>query len=297
MMRKNVFTIMTAAIILVILVLYIIAFQVRINEHVVLTTFGKPVLVLSKPGLYWKWPWPIQSLYRFDSRLKVLDSKFEETYTRDGKNLIVTASLAWRIQKPLKFLESVGTEIEAEKNLQSILRNFKNAVIGKHPLNHFISTDPENLQFDKIEEEMLELVSKESEERYGVAVEFIRIKEMALPGDTTEKVFERMKKERERIAERYRAEGEGEANKIKAEAENERDRILAMAEAEARIIMGEGDADAAKYYSVFSENEELAIFLRKLDALRDTLKEKTTVVLDTGMPPYDLLEGMPELNE
>jgi membrane protease subunit HflC len=297
MMKKNIFTIITAGIILVILVLYLVAFQVRLNEQVVLTTFGKPVLVLSKPGLYWKWPWPIQSLYRFDSRLKVLDSKFEETYTRDGKNLIVTTSLAWRIQNPLKFLESVGTELEAEKNLQSILRNYKNAVIGRHPLNHLISTEPGSLQFDEIEEEMLGLVSKETELRYGVGVKFVRIKQMALPEDTTAKVFERMRKERERVAERYRAEGEGEANKIKAEAESRRDRILAMAEAEAKRIMGEGDALAAKSYSVFSENEELAIFLRKLDALRDTLKEKTTVVLDTGMPPYDLLEGMPELNE
>ncbi len=297
MMKKNIFTIITAGIILVILALYLIAFQVRLNEQVVLTTFGRPVLVLSEPGLYWKWPWPIQSLYRFDSRLKVLDSKFEETYTRDGKNLIITASLAWRIQNPLKFLESVGTELEAEKNLQSVLRNYKNAVIGRHPLNHFISTDSGSLQFDEIEEEMLKLVSTETEERYGIGVEFVRIKQMALPEDTTAKVFERMRKERERIAERYRAEGEGEANKIRAEAESERDRILAMAEAEAKRIMGEGDALAAKYYGVFSENEELAIFLRKLDALRDTLKEKTTIVLDTGMPPYDLLEGMPELNE
>ncbi len=297
MMRKNIFTVMTAGIILVILLLYLVAFQVRINEQVVLTTFGKPVLVLRKPGLYWKWPWPIQSLYRFDSRLKLLDSKFEETYTRDGKNLIVTTSLAWKIEKPLKFLESVGTRVEAEKSLQSVLRNFKNAVIGRHPLNHFISIDPENLQFDKIEEEMLELVSKETEERYGVGVEFIKIKQMGLPEDTTEKVFERMRKERERVAERYRAEGEGEANEIRAEAESQRDRILAMAEAEAKRIMGEGDADAARYYSVFSENEELAIFLRKLDALRDTLGENTTIVLHTGMPPYDLLEGMPELNE
>ena len=296
-MKKNIFTITTAGIILVILLLYLIAFQVRFNEQVVLTTFGKPVLVVSKPGLYWKWPWPVQSLYRFDSRLTVLDSKFEETYTKDGKNLIISASLAWRIVDALKFLESVGTEHEAENNLQSVLRNYKNSVIGGHPLNHFISTDPESLQFDRIEEEMLKLVSAETEQRYGIGVEFVRIKQMALPDDTTAKVFDRMRKERERIVERYRAEGEGEANKIKAEAESKRDRILAMAAAEAKKIMGEGDALAAKHYDVFSENEELAIFLRKLDALSGTLKEKTTVLLDTGMPPYDLLEGMPEINE
>ena len=296
-MRKNIFTVITAGVIFVILLFYLISFQVRVNEQVVLTTFGKPAAVLERPGLYWKWPWPIQSLYRFDSRLKLLKSRFEETYTKDGKNLIVAASLAWTVQEPLKFLESVGTELEAEKNLRSVMRNYKNAVIGGHPLNHFISTDPESLQFDKIEKEMLELVAMETEERYGIGVGFVRIEEIALPEDTTAKVFERMRKERERIAERFRAEGEGEANKIRAEAESERDRILAMAEAEAKRIMGEGDALAAKHYAVFAENEELAIFLRKLDALAGTLKEKTTIVLDTDMPPFDLLEGMPGMDK
>ena len=176
------------------------------------------------------------------------------------------------------------------------MRNYKNAVIGTHPLSHFISTNPDELQFDEIEKEILRLVAKDTEQRYGVVLKFVRINQMGLPEGTTAKVFERMRKERERIAERYRAEGEGEANKIRAEADSKRDRIIAIAEADAKRIMGEGDALAAKYYHAFSENEELAIFLRKLDALKKTLKEKTTVVLDTGMPPYDLLEKMPELN-
>ena len=297
MMKKNIFTILTAGAIVIILILYLIAFHVRVNEQAVITTFGKPVLVLKSPGLYWKWPWPIQSLYRFDSRLQVLRTRFEETYTKDGKNIIVAASLLWKIEDSLKFLESVGTKAEAERNVQSVLRNYKNAVMGAHPLSHFISTDPESLQFDEIESEMLRLVARDTEENYGIAVKFVKIEEVALPEDTTEKVFERMKKERERIAERYRAEGEGEANTIRANAESERDKILAAAEAEAKRIMGEGDALAAKYYEVFAENEELAIFLRKLDALRKTLEEKTTVILDTGMPPYDLLEEMPELGK
>lgn len=297
-MRRNCFTIITASAVVVILGLYLIAFQVRINEQVVITTFGRPVLpVLKKPGLYWKWPWPIQSLYRFDSRLQVLDSRLEETYTKDGKNIIIATSLLWKIENARKFLESVGNEVQAENNIRSILRNYKNAVIGMHPLSHLISTDPQSLRFDEIEEEMLGLVKKDTEENYGISVEFIKLREIALPEGTTAKVFERMMKERERIAERYRAEGEGEANRIKAEAESERENILAVARAEAKRIMGEGDAEAAKYYEVFSENEELAIFLKELDVLKETLKEKTTVILHTGMTPYDLLEKMPDLTE
>ena len=296
-MKKNALTIITASAIVVILILYLLAFQVRVNEQVIITTFGRPVRVLKDPGLYWKWPWPIQSSYRIDSRFQVMESRFEETYTRDGKNLIIATSLLWRIEDALRFLESVGTKTDLEKNIESVLRNYKNAVVGAHPLSHFISTDPQNLHFGEIEEEMRKLVADDTEETYGISVQSIKIKELGLPENTTAEVFKRMRKERERIAEGYRAEGEAEANKIRAAAESERDKTLAMAEAEAKRIRGEGDALAAKHYGVFSENEELALFLRKLDALKKTLKGKTTVILDTGTPPYDLLEKMPELNQ
>jgi modulator of FtsH protease HflC len=294
-MKNNIVTIITAVVIGVILILYLVSFQVRVNESAVVSTFGKPVRILDEPGLYWKWPWPAQTVHVFDSRLSVLDSPFEETYTKDGKNLLIATSLAWRINDPLKFLEIVGTKAEGERNIRSILRNYQNAVIGMHPLNYLISTDPEELKFNEIEGIIMEMVSEETESHYGISVEFVKITRIGLPEDTTEKVFSRMRAERSRLAESYRAQGEGEANKIRAEAESERDRIIAKAEAEAKRIRGEGDALAARYYSVFSENEELAIFLRKLDALEETLKEKTTAVLHTNMAPYDLLEKSPDV--
>ena len=294
-MRKNIVTIITASVIGIILALYLVSFQIRINETAVLSTFGRPVKVLDEPGLYWKWPWPVQSLHRFDARLSILDSPLEETYTSDGKNIIIATFVAWRIEDPLRFLEIVGTKPEGERNIQSILRNYQNAVIGMHPLSSLISTDPEKLKFNEIEQKIKELVSQETETNYGIGIEIVKIKRMVLPADTTEKVFARMRADRSRLAERYRAEGEGEANRIRAEAESERDRILARAEAQAKRIMGEGDAIAAGYYTVFAENEELALFLRKLDALKETLKDRTTIVLHTDMPPYDLLERMPDV--
>ncbi len=294
-MKKNFVTIITASLIGIILILYLVSFQVRVNQRVVLSTFGAPVSVIDEPGLYWKWPWPAQAIHVFDSRLSVLDSPFEETYTSDGKNVVIATSIAWKIDDPQKFLEIVGTKVEGERNIRSILRNYQNSVVGMYPLSSFISTDPDMLKFNEIENMIMERVSGETEKNYGIKVEFVKIRRIGLPEDTTEKVFARMRAERSRLAERYRAEGEGEANRIRAEAESERDRIITRAEAGAKRIMGEGDALAARYYTVFAENEDLALFLRKLDALQETLKEKTTVVLHTGMAPYDLLEKMPDV--
>ena len=60
-------------------------------------------------------------------------------------------------------------------------------------------------------------------------------------------------------------------------------------EADAKRIRAEGDRAAAEFYAVFGRNPELAVFLRKLDSLRLTLSEKTTLVVDTRTPPFDLL--------
>ena len=35
---------------------------IRADEVAVLATFGRPVRVLDKPGLYARWPWPVQEL-------------------------------------------------------------------------------------------------------------------------------------------------------------------------------------------------------------------------------------------
>ena len=65
--------------------------------------------------------------------------------------------------------------------------------------------------------------------------------------------------------------------------------ILSKAEAEAITIRGRGDAEAAKHYAVFAKHPALANFLRSLKAL-EQLKRRTTYVLTTGHPPYQLLD-------
>ncbi len=122
-------------------------------------------------------------------------------------------------------------------------------------------------------------------------MEFVGIRRILLPEAITAKVFERMRAEREEIAERFRSEGEGEAIRIRAEADSERDQVLARAEANAKRIRAEGDAEAAEHYKIFEEDPELAMFLRKLEVLEETLKEKATVVLGPDTQPFDLLQG------
>lgn len=293
-MKNNYLTIFVGCIIALLLVLYLVAFQLSVNEKAVVTTFGKPTRTLAKPGLYWKLPWPFQKTYVFDARLIIDESVFEETLTRDGKNVVFSTCLGWRIDNPKIFLESVGNVSDAKRNLEGLVRTFKSGVIGRHNFSNLISLDNDSIHFEEIEQEMFTPVADESQQRYGIQVDFLYITRIALPEQTTAKVFERMKKERERIAERFRAEGDARANEIKAKARSERDQILARAEAKAKKIRGEGDAAAAEYYRIFEDNKKLAVFLEKLDTLEKVLKDQSTVILDTQTPPFDLLDTMDE---
>jgi membrane protease subunit HflC len=69
--------------------------------------------------------------------------------------------------------------------------------------------------------------------------------------------------------------------------------LLAAAEAHAKKIRGEGDAEAAQYYKMLEQEPKLAIFLRNLDALVATLKERATIVIPADADPFALLTGMP----
>jgi membrane protease subunit HflC len=266
-------------------------FTVREGEAVVVTTFGKPQRPIVDAGLYVRWPWPIQRIYRFDNRVHTLEGAFEETSTRDNKLILASVYAGWRIKSPILFLERVGTIDQAEHNLDGLLRSQKNAVLGQVSFSALINTNPAAIQFDQIEQEMLTAVQPDALARYGVEIQFLGIRKIGLPQTGTDAVFTRMQREREEIAGRYRSEGDAEATRIRAEANSQRDQVLAQAEADAKRIRAEGDASAAESYQVFEKNPELAMFLRKLEVLELVLKKKSTVVLSPETEPFDLLQG------
>jgi membrane protease subunit HflC len=288
--RRGIFTMFVALILVATLVTFLVAFQVRVNERALVFTFGKVSRPITKPGLYLKWPYPIQTVRRFDTRVSVFEAKPQESYTDDGKNVTLAVTVGWSIDDPRRFYESLQTEGKAREQLESLVGSEANSAIGRHTFGQFVSTDEKKLAFDNIESEIQGAIATTAQERYGIRMHFVRITQLGLPEKVTERVFARMKAERERIAKKYRSEGKSEADKIRADADRQREVLLSNAEAQATRLRGQGEAAAAKAYQVFRKNEELAIFLRKLDAIRK-LKERLTIVLDTRSPPWDLFQG------
>ena len=118
-----------------------------------------------------------------------------------------------------------------------------------------------------------------TEAGYGITIESVGIHKVVLPESTTEKVFETMIAAREQLAENALQEGQAQASAIRSEAASARERILAFAERKAQEIRSLGDREAAQQYANFAQDEEFAIFLRKIEALRKMLDHNTTFVL------------------
>ena len=83
--------------IVAIMVLYLVSFQVREIESVLVTTFGKPTREITEPGWYFKWPAPIQRVHPFDSRMRIFEAELGETTTKGAVPFIINTFIVWKI--------------------------------------------------------------------------------------------------------------------------------------------------------------------------------------------------------
>jgi modulator of FtsH protease HflC len=294
---KNIAIPILVALIFVVMAIYLVTYQVRETQSVFITRFGQPVRQKTEPGLGWKWPTPIEQVHRFDSRMRVLESnRLSETPTSGGTPIIVSTYIVWRIAEPLKFLNSVKTVDNAQGKLRDQINDTQNRVIGRHPFRDFVNSDPDKVMLAQIQQEMLADLSQTIPADYGVEIKTLGIKQLKVSEDVTKSVFDRMKADRQRRTQTTISQGQAEADKIKSEANSKRDVLLAAAEARGKAIRGQGDADAAKYYQMLEKAPGLAMFLRNLDTLLTTLKDRATVVLRADTEPFKYLKEMPSLD-
>src|SRR5712691_12174689 len=129
------------------LFLYMTFFSVRETEFVLITQFGRPVRTIAEPGLRAKWFF--QTSIFFDRRLRVYNPRPSEFLTRDKKNIVIENYVAWKIQDPQRFVQTVGDPIAAEMRLHDIVWSGLSAALGTHDLESIVST---NLQTVKAQD-------------------------------------------------------------------------------------------------------------------------------------------------
>ena len=294
---KNLAITIFIVLIITILGLYLVSFQVRETESALVTTFGKATSEdeIKEPGWYFKWPAPIQRVYKFDSRMRVFEADLGETTTKEAVPIIVNTYLVWKIAEPLEFFNAVGTVSEAESKLLSQISDTQNKVIGQHSFGEFVNSDPAKIKFKQIEEEMLADLKQTVRDDYGIEIKTIGVKQLKISEDVSKDVFDRMRAERNRKTEATIAEGNAEATKIKTDADSKKTELLASAEARAKAIRGQGDAEAAEYYKMLDEDPEFAMFLRNIEAIQKILEKRSTIIFSADTEPFDLLRKMPAL--
>jgi membrane protease subunit HflC len=294
-MKRSSLIIVVGLLLVVIFGFWLCAFQVRTTEVAVVTTFGKASHSLTNSGLYFKWPPPVQRVYKFDQRVQSseFENKFREDLTADNNPLLTSVYIGWRISEPGTFLQKFPNGIpEVEQQLANLLSSSKSAVVGKHPLSDFVSANTGGSKFSTIEDEILASVQAQlAQNNYGIKVEFLGFKKIGLPEANTEKVFARMTSERNVLISRAQNEGQAQANIIRSDADLRASKILSAAQGEALRIQGVGEAEASKYLFAFQQNPQLASFLFRLDALQDSLKDRSTLIFDQQTEPFTLFKG------
>ena len=277
-MRKR-----SVAVIIFLAIVFVVAnlafYTVDETETAVLTQFGRPLAAITKPGLYTKWPDPIQTVQRFNKRLQVFTPQQAEYLTADKKAIRVETYVAWQLTDPLQFLVSVGDKSGAEIRLADIVNAGLGQVLGQYELAALVTTQAEQFKLP----ELIRRVTQDGDRRaqgYGMQVANVEVKLLNFPDANRQAVFARMKAEREKIARQYRSEGSEEAAKIRAEAERQQKVWLSEAYAKAEQLRGEGDAEAMQIYAAaFGQDPEFYQFVRTLESYGKFVDEKTTIVL------------------
>jgi modulator of FtsH protease HflC len=268
------------------------AVVVRQGQAVLITRFGRPLRAATQPGLHWKLPWPIDGAVKLDMRRRIYETGQAEMLTRDKKNIIACTFVVWRIGDPLTFVQSIGNESGTEGKLDGLLTNAAIGTLGGHDLSALVSTNPNELQMDQVEAELLSYSAPLALHNYGVAIEQIRLERLALPKENVTAVFEQMRAERRQFAAKYQAEGQQAASKIRSEAELKAASIRAQGTEEQARIRGESAARIAKIYAdAHRTDPELYRFTRSLESLDKLVTPGTSIILRTDSEPFSLLQS------
>ena len=256
-----------------------VPYVVEATEYAVRTRFGRPVAVVTEPGLHARVPL-VDDVARLDARLLYFDPPSGEFLTNDKKNIVVSPVVLWRIEKPLRFLQTLVTRESAEARLADLVASETGAALGAVPFTRLVSATDGEADLAGVVAGIAERVRARAAADYGVKVVDVRLKRIAFPEQNLLSVFGRMRSERERIARRFRSEGEEAALKIRAETDREKTRLLSEAYRKAEEGKGAGEAEAARIYAkATNQDPDLYKFLRTLRAYETILDEKTTLVL------------------
>jgi modulator of FtsH protease HflC len=230
-------------------------FTVDQTQQAIVLQLGEPQWIINRDGtdagLKVKVPFA-QNYRRYDRRiLNLVPDGRSEIVTADQERLEVDAFARWRIADPQTFYQAVNTETVARTRLSNQLEASLRRVLGSAQSGDIISGRRAALMALILAE-----VNRDAQS-LGIEVVDVRIRAADLPQANQERVFQRMRSEREQAAALIRSEGDRQAQEIRGTADRERARIIANS---------------------FGQDPDFAAFYRSMQAYREALPAGTTIV-------------------
>lgn len=262
------------------------------NEYSIVRQFGRISRIIDEPGVSLKAPF-VQTVDVCPKQTLLYDLTPSEVITRDKKTMITDSYVLWSITDPMKFAQTLnGSITNAESRINTAVYNaLKNVISSMNQDEVITSRDGE------LSEYVLAKLGNNIEQ-YGITLTMFETKQLDLPDDNKEAVYERMISERDNIAATYTAEGNSEAQVIRNTTDKEVAISISEAKKQAEILVAEGEAEYMKILSGAydtKEKQDFYSFVRSLDALRESMEGgDKTVVLSADSPIAQIFSGYGE---
>ncbi len=271
-----------AAIVLVVILLSGSLFVVSEGERAIVIQFGKVQrddatgdTNVFEPGLHFKYPF-IDSVRRLDARIQTLDDVPDRFVTSEKKDLIVDSYVKWKIADFAQYYLATqgGNKLQAEALLKQKVNNGLRSEFGARTIAQIVSGERSALMNQAMEQ------ASQSSKELGIEIVDVRVKQINLPNEVSNAIFQRMRAERAAVAREHRSQGQEQAEVIRADIDAKVTVMQADAERNARQVRGEGDALAAQIYAnSYSKNPEFYSFLRSMDAYRKSFSSKDDIMV------------------
>ena len=259
------------------------------NEYKLIRQFGKVDRVISSSGISFKIPF-IESTQSLPKETLLYDLAASDVITKDKKTMISDSYVLWKISDPLKFAQTLNSSVESgESRINTAVYNAtKNAISSMSQDQVITSRDGE------LSDMVMEAIGTNMDQ-YGIELLKFETKQLDLPDDNKEAVYERMISERDNIAATYKAEGNSEAKVIRNKTDKEVAIQISDAKKQAEILEAEGEQEYMKILAqAYGEEDrsEFYSFVRSLDALKTSMKGgDKTVILSSDSPIAHIFEG------
>ncbi|WP_416306548.1 protease modulator HflC [Neptunicella sp. SCSIO 80796] len=227
-----------------------------------------------EPGIHFKLPL-FDKVKQLDARIQTLDDSPGRFVTSEKKDLIVDSYVKWKISDfSAYYLSTGGFKDQAEALLKQKVNNGLRTEFGTRTITEIVSGERSELMQKAMTQ------TSQSATELGIEIVDVRVKQINLPQEVSNSIFQRMRAERSAVAREHRSQGQEQAAILKANIDAKVTVMLADAERNARKVKGEGDAAAAKIYAdAYTKNAEFYSFLRSMDAYQKSFADKQDVLI------------------